>query len=277
MLINYMKSVVVRIFAWLSGVVVVLYVVLGVFLYSSQDSLLFFPDKTDFSVCKELGQATVVTDKGFRAYYTKRSLDKVIVFYHGNAGRACDRSSLEQFFGERGYSTLLVEYPGYSENDAVITKDEILEDILRVDEFINHEKYASVVVVSESLGTGPAAYHVMTRSQARLPVAGVFITPYSSLSEVAKMHFPLYPMRLLVKNNFTPDEWLKKSVAPATFIIAEDDEVVGVEQGLNLYEVSTSQEKQKYVIKGAMHNTIYQYKEFTDILSRVLTGRIAGE
>lgn len=232
------------------------YVSFGIILYTSQNSLLYPADKTSFYNCPALGKSLKMDSEGFRAYYTERSTDKVIIYYHGNGGRACDRSYMDIFFGGLGYSTLFIEYPGYAEDGVTTTMSGILSEVLKINKYINDKKFKEVIVVSESVGTGPATYHA-SLNDSRINKL-ILITPYTNMVNVASHRFPFYPMKLLVKDNFTPDLWLSSSTIPTTIILAENDEVIGAKEGQKLFDGLDNKNKKIFTVRDSGHNSIYE-------------------
>lgn len=246
----------------------ILYVLAGLLLYIFQNKLLFPADKTPLANCPMLEKSEKIDTDKFRGYFTKRSTDKIIIFYHGNGGRACDRSDMDTIFAQFGYSTLLVEYPGYAEEGRTTSMKNILKEVVSVNEFVVSHRFKKVIVVAESVGTGPAAYHAFIPNNTVDKL--ILITPYDNMASVASSHYPMYPMKLLLTNNFTPDEWLSTSRLPIILILAENDEVIGRKQGEKLFHKITTPGRLMYVVKNAGHNTIYGMPEFNDFLSELL-------
>lgn len=244
-----------------------MYVGFGSLLFTFQNDFFYPADKTDFNTCEKFAKAEKIKSGELRAYFLKRSPEKVIVYYHGNGGRACDRYYMESYFEPLGYSVLFVEYPGYAENGDT-SMGKILNEVSLVNSFLKKQSFKEIIVIGESVGTGPASYQasLIENSINKL----ILITPYNNMASVAAFHYPWYPMKLLVKNNFTPDEWLKNVTIPVVLIIAEKDEVVGFKQGENLSKGLFAENKKVYVIKGAGHNSIYGMQEFFSIFSEAL-------
>ncbi len=90
------------------------------------------------------------------------------------------------------------------------------------------------------------------------------------MASVAAFHYPWYPMRILVRNNFTPDVWLKNTTVKTTLILAENDEVVGFKQGMKLADAIPEAIKTVHIVKGAGHNSIYDMQEFSSLFSSEL-------
>ena len=75
-----------------------LYVGFGSLLFIFQNDFFYPAGKTAFDDCPKLEKAEKIKSEDFRAYFLKRSPEKVVVYYHGNAGRACDRYYMEKYF-----------------------------------------------------------------------------------------------------------------------------------------------------------------------------------
>ena len=235
-------------------------------LFLFQEKYIYYPDKTDFQNCPSFGVADKISFGSSRGYLTKRSLEKVIVYYHGNAGRACDRNYLDSFFGEQDYSTFFVEYSGYGEKENNPSMQKLLKNVDDTINFLKSQNFKKIVVAGESVGVGPATYHALHSEITKL----VLITAYSNLADVASSHYPLYPMRLLLLNNFTPDKWLAHYKGSVSIILADNDEVIPNKFGRKLYASIPSDLKNIYTVKNAGHNTIYEKDEFYTLLGSAL-------
>ena len=239
---------------------------LGAVLFIFQNKYIYYPDKTDFQNCPFFKEAAKISFASVRGYFAKRSLEKVIVYYHGNAGRACDREYLDSFFAEQNYSTFFVEYSGYGETENKPSMSKLLKNVTDTIDFLKTQNFKNIVVAGESVGVGPAAYHALRSDVSKL----ILITAYNNLADVAFSHYPLYPMRLLLFDNFTPDAWLAHYDGSVSIIIAENDEVIPNRFGQKLYESIPSDFKKIYTIKNAGHNTIYEKEEFFNSLKTSL-------
>jgi hypothetical protein len=96
---------------------ILVYVGLGMVLFLTERRTVYLPEYPGPSVfehCTAFGAgAENVVYEGMRMHH-KRVSDRVVVFYHGNAGSACDRAILAPTFERAGYSFAFVEYPGYA-------------------------------------------------------------------------------------------------------------------------------------------------------------------
>lgn len=247
-------------------VFLLVYFGLGIILFIFQGNYIYYPDKTDFQDCPSFGKADQISFGSSRGYLTKRSQENIIVFYHGNAGRTCNRDYLDSFFAEQNYSTFFVEYSGYGEKGNNPSMPKLLKNVDDTIDFLKTQNFKNIIVVGESVGVGPAAYHALHSDINKL----VLITAYNNLASVAFSHYPVYPMNLLLLNNFTPDTWLANYKGSVSIILAENDEVIPNKFGRKLYEGIPSDFKKIYIVKNAGHNTIYEKDEFYTFLGSAL-------
>ncbi len=238
----------------------------GSVLFVFQTTYMYYPDTTDLQDCLYFKDAEKISFGSSRGYLTTRSPEEIIIFYHGNAGRACDREYIDSFFAEQNYSTYFVEYSGYAEKGTVPSMPKLLKNVDDTIDFLKTQQYKKIIVVGESVGVGPAAYHAYRAHIDNL----VLITAYNNLASVTFSHYPVYPMRLLLRDNFTPDMWLSTYEGRVSIILAENDEVIPTKFGQRLYEEIPSPLKKMYRVQDAGHNTIYEKDAFYSSLRAAL-------
>jgi pimeloyl-ACP methyl ester carboxylesterase len=108
-----------------------------------------------------------------------------------------------------------------------------------------------VYLVSESLGTGPAAWlagHHADRVQGLC-----CLVPYDRLVRVARHQMPWLPVEVLLLDRFPAADWLRDSRCPAAFCVAGADQVIPPARGLHLHESYTGP-KRLWVLPGVDHN-----------------------
>jgi esterase/lipase len=245
---------------------VMVYCGVGVIFFIFQKHYVYHPDKTDFYDCPAFAPAEKIEHNGTRGYFLNRSTDRLVVFYHGNAGRACDRAYLDPHFEALGYSSLFVEYVGYGQDEYGPHMSGILDNVEDMINFIHMRQFREVVVIGESIGVGPAAYHARNASIDHL----VLISPYDNMASVARQHYPFYPMRLLLRENFTPDVWLQDHTGSVSLIVAQNDDIIPRNVSDKLYTAIPSEDKEMLIVKDSGHNTMYEQREFYDHLRAVL-------
>jgi len=112
-------------------------------------------------------------------------------------------------------------------------------------------------VFGRSLGSG-AAVALATERQ----VSGVvLVTPFDSLVEVAKHHYPYLPVRLMLRHPFDSATHAPMLTMPILCIAAARDDVIPVERARAIFE-AWGGPKQWVELKGADHNSTDGVPEF---------------
>jgi len=248
---------------------VLVYVGLGVVLFLFQKAYIYYPDKTAFEECNAFSQGEQVRQGSMRGYFVRQSPERVVVFYHGNAGRACDRSYLKESLGGSGTSMLFVEYSGYAEDATSPSMMKILENVSDTIIYLEEQSFSEIAVVGESIGAGPASYHAKHQEVDQV----ILLAGYNNLASVAFSHYPVYPMELLVRDNYTPDAWLSDYMGRVDMIVAEHDQIIAQDLSRKLFEGIPTQEKYFHVIENTDHNSMYGEEMFYTLLRNSLSER----
>lgn len=247
-------------------ILILSYVGYGLMLFFSQNRLMYYPDNTDFNSCKGFEDSQKLNLDGTRVYYKKNSAD-LIVFYHGNAGSACDRSFIKDEFNKLGYSYIFVEYAGYSDDKRKPSKKLIIKDAENVNEFIKTLEYSNLAIAGESIGTGAAIYHASIINTDKI----MLISTFDNLLSVAKEKFPFnfYPLKLMFRENFNNGAQAVR-IKSALFIHGEKDSIIPLHHGRNLFDKIEAEDKSFVEIKGAGHNDLFDYPETFSAITNFL-------
>lgn len=213
---------------------------------------MYHPDNQDFYSCPGFEDAEKVLVKGTRMYF-KQNSKKLIVFYHGNAGSACDRYFIKDRFEALGYSYLFVEYAGYSGDSRRPNKELLLKDVENVNEFIQDLNFEEVVLVGSSLGSAMVSYH----SSLAEPDKIILFSAFDSVLNVAKRMYPVYPVKLLLKEDYDNVYWLNKYRGKLLMLHPTRDTVVVIKHGEQLFERLKLKEKKFVRLEGVGHNDLF--------------------
>lgn len=178
----------------------------------------------------------------------------IILAFHGNASHPVWMVSRFQRLIEDGYGVLLAEYRGYGGNAGYPSEEGFSLDARAYMDFLLKYKNP-IVFYGSSLGTGVAVQLATEHT----PAALVLETPFDSMLNVARHHYPFVPfVEYLLKDQFHSIEKIKEVRAPILFLVAGQDEVVPSELAHNLFE-SANEPKQLVVLPAAQHNTAYEH------------------
>lgn len=246
----------------------VFYVAFGAFLTLNQASIIYQPGRhqVDFSNCPALPEAERIRWNSNRFYSSNLGRDSLVVIYHGNAGRACDRAFLAHFFSELGLDYLIVEYTGYALDGATPSHETLRSDVKTTIAYLSTLPHERVIVFGESLGVSAAALHASLKPPAGL----ILVSAYPDFPSVARQSFWFYPTSLLVENPFPVIDLLSNYEAPTLFLHAENDTMIPLKLGRR---VADSLEQAQFVsIPGTDHNNLFSStKTYETIASFLVT------
>ncbi len=149
-----------------------------------------------------------------------------------------------------GAGWLLTSYRGYGKSTGAPSEAALSADALAwYDHMVAQAGPSPVVAFGRSLGSGVAVYLAAHRK-----VDGVIlVTPYDSLVEVAKHHYPWLPVGLLLRHRFDSAAWAPGIGAPLLCIAAARDEVIPVVRSKRLFDAWKGP-KRWVELPGAAHN-----------------------
>jgi fermentation-respiration switch protein FrsA (DUF1100 family) len=241
------------------------YVAMCAYLYFNQKSLIYFPDSSSFEQCPNFADAEKVVHKGTRMYY-KHNGSTLAVFYHGNAGTACENRRLKEFLEQRNYSYLFVEYAGYANDKREPSYSLIVEDVKNAAEYASTLKMKKVVVIGESIGSGAASYHASLAN----PEAAILVVPFNSFAELGREKYPLFPVAWLLTERYDNALWLKNYKGRVLIVHGDADNIVPQHHSKKLFDSLTTADKAYASIKGAGHNDVYDFNETWDAIGKAL-------
>lgn len=248
------------------GIIIVTYVIYGLYLFLFQERFVFHPDKQSFEDCPEFADSQKINMDGTRFYY-KENNDKLVVFYHGNMGSACGRSYFKEKLEEWGFSYIFVEYTGYSNDKVKPTNKRVIEDVKRVSDFISKKNFSEVILIGESLGSGPVSYQTTLLKIDKV----ILIAPFHSLHDIARRMFPFYPTKLMITNDFVNYIWLKTFSGRVLIIQGQNDREINPKSSKRLFESIQGSNKEYKLLPGVGHNDIYGYDGIWDLISKHLS------
>ena len=154
----------------------------------------------------------------------------LIVYGNGSCATGCAHY-VDVIQGVAAFDVFIVEYPGYADRPGKPSQRSLYRAADEAFQLLATN--GPVYLVGESLGTGVAAYLAGTHPD---QVAGVVLfAPYNRLTDVAQEHMPLLPVRWLLVDRFTSDDYLRNYRGPVAMLVAGQDRVVPEKFGRRLY------------------------------------------
>ena len=94
----------------------------------------------------------------------------------------------------------------------------------------------------------------MALAAERAPAALVLRSPFTSLVDVAKVHYPYLPVGMLLRDRYPSVRRIVDVSCPLLVVAGGDDRVVPFEQSRMLFEAAEQPDKRFVVFEGADHN-----------------------
>lgn len=251
-----------------------LYFLIGIALNMFQEKLLFLPtvlpqDYKYNSVYnfEELNLKTEDHATLNAIHYKVENPKGVILYFHGNAGDLSRWSKVSEFFVAKDYDVLIMDYRTYGKSRGKLSEQAFYND---ADLFYSHlkkqYKEEDITVYGRSLGTGIATYIASKNKPKQL----VLETPYSSIADVAKDRFPIFPVKWLLKYKFPSQNFIKNVTCPITIFHGTEDAIVPYKFGKKLASKAKQNQVNFITIDSGSHNNLISFKEYLEGIDEVL-------
>jgi fermentation-respiration switch protein FrsA (DUF1100 family) len=239
----------------------VVIVALLLLFWAGQRQLMYFPLGAVPSIAA-LGLSNVEeiafdTADGLRLsgwFFTRDASDHAatVIVFHGNAGNRAHRAPLANALHYIGLQVLLIDYRGYGGNPGSPTEQGLEMDALAAREFLINQRHVDpqrLIYFGESLGTGVA----VKLASEHPPAALILRSPFTSMADVGRYHYPWLPVRLLLRDRYDSLSLIPRTQTRLLIIAGDRDSVVPAKFSRQLYEASP-QPKTFVSIGGADHN-----------------------
>ncbi|MFO7549714.1 MAG: alpha/beta hydrolase [Acidimicrobiia bacterium] len=229
-------------------------------LWLGQRRLIYLPSHAlpdPATVLPHAEEVLLETDDGLElgAWFVPATGDPVgatVVVFNGNAGNRADRAQLAAKLGAHGLNTLLVDYRGYGGNPGRPSERGLMADGRAAVTHVAGRPDVDpdrLVYFGESLGAGVAIGLALERPPAIL----ILRSPFSSLPEVASVHYPLLPTSWLLRDRYPNEEQIAEVRVPVLVVAGSRDAVVPEEQSRRVFEAAPDP-KRYLLIEAADHN-----------------------
>jgi uncharacterized protein len=175
-----------------------------------------------------------------------------VIVFNGNAGNRSHRVELADALRRHGLQVLLVDYRGYGGNDGIPSEQGLAADARAARAYVANRPDVDpsrLIYFGESLGAA-VAIDLATEFP---PAALILRSPFTSLTDVGRHHYPFLPVRLLLRDRYPSIDRIRQIEAPVLVIAGDRDRIVPLEHSRRLYDMAADP-KQLLVVNGADHN-----------------------
>jgi fermentation-respiration switch protein FrsA (DUF1100 family) len=197
------------------------------------------------------------------------SVDRVVLFFHGNAGNISYRYDMIRAMMGLPVQVFIIDYRGYGKSEGKPSEHGLYMDSRAAWNYLVKDRRVAprnIVIFGKSLGGAPAI-DLATEVEA----AGLIIqTSFTSAADMADTVLPFLP-RVFLQTKMDSLSKITRVHCPKLFIHSRADEVVPFKLGRRLFEAAPDP-KEFYEVPGSPHNSTYIVggKPYLDALRRFL-------
>lgn len=193
------------------------------------------------------------------AWYIDQESEKLVIYFHGNAGTISDRQQQLEIIANLGFNVLIFDYQEYGKSQGVIESEkELYEDSLSVLEYANNIlSYSNdkIIVWGRSLGVSFATDIAARKNFSAVVLESGFSSMQAMASSIFKMPYP----RFLLHFKFDNLSKIPKVSAPILIVHSRDDEIIPFSHAEDLYQ-AISGTKSMLEISGDHNNGYFESK-----------------
>ena len=235
-------------------------VLLGL-IWSQQRRLIYFPwpDRLPAasSVLTGSQEVVVATEDGihlggwFMPAQGGRPAPAVLVC-NGNGGNRALRAPLAAALSRAGLSVLLFDYRSYGGNLGRPSEGGLAADARAAQAWLAARPEVDagrIAYFGESLGAAVALRLAVERP----PAALILRSPFTSLTDVGRLHYPWLPVKWLLTDRYGSAARVAQLTVPLLVIAGERDQIVPAALSRRLYDAASAP-KRFMLVPGADHN-----------------------
>ena len=247
--------------AWrIFRVVLVVYLCLVLALMLLEDKMIFFPvaypegDWNPAGLTFEDAHFTADDGTKLHGWFVPHASPRaVMLFSHGNAGNLSGRAEMLQVLHDRfGVAVMIYDYRGYGRSEGRPSEPGILQDARAARKWLAQRTglaEADIVQLGRSLGSGVAVDLAVADGAAGL----ILEAPFTSMPDVAALHFPWLPVRRLMKVQLDSQAKIADYDGPVLIVHGTADEIIPYRLGRQLFDAA-GEPKQFLSLEGMGHN-----------------------
>lgn len=246
------KQKIMEVIAWL----VAIYVVICVMAYFGNRSFMYFPDPARVAPA-EVGLDGVEEvaiaagdDVTLVAWYAPAKQGKPnILYFHGNAGNAAERSARIETMRQDGFGVFYLNNRGYGGSGGRPTEENNVADAIAAYDYLLELGVPAekIVIYGESLGSGQAI-----RLAAERPVAAIVLeSPLTSTVDVARSTYFWLPLGSLITDKYNNENNIRHVTAPVLVLHGEQDATIPLQMGWRVYKAANQPKRIELFPHGA--------------------------
>ena len=254
-------------------IAIVGYGLILVFMAIFQDHFIFFPQPISNPGVAQFAQHEISFQREgiiLKGWFIRKKIsaeNPLIIYYGGNAEEVSNHLFESHHFSANAF--LFLNYRGFGKSEGKPSQTDLVSDALFVlAEVLKQEniKPDQVILMGRSLGSG-----VAVQVAASSKVKGlILVTPFDSLLNVAKTHYPFLPVGLLLRHPFNSAALAPEIDMPVLMMMGTGDNIISNQRTRALARVWGGP-VELVTIEGAGHNDIQAFSRYWYEMRRFIT------
>ena len=222
------------------------YILLIIVLFFFQRNLLYHPSVDNYlkdnsgTEPSEIEKVKVTTEDKIDliGWFYNKDIEKfkTIVFFHGNAGSLQNRTYKLNHFKDLDVNFLIIAWRGFSGNKGKPNEIGLYEDARSAINWLNMKgmQDKNIILYGESLGTA-----VVVEIAQNKKYAGIILeSPFTSMINVGKKHYPFFPVSFLLKDKYESYKKINKISVPVLIMHGKVDKIVPYDMGKKMFKLA---------------------------------------
>lgn len=236
------------------------YGLLVAYVYLTQDRMLYIPDMpgraldaTPADAGLEYEDVSIETDDGvmLHGWFVPGGSDRVLLFFHGNAGNISHRLESISRFHDLDLSVLIIDYRGYGQSGGRTTEAGTYRDAEAAWRYLVEKRGLrpdQIVIFGRSLGASVASWLAVRQRPAGLIVESSF----TSVPEIGAEIYPWLPVRYLSRLKHATRDHVREIDCPVLVVHSRNDEIIPFHHGQAIF--AAAPEPRSFLELRGTHN-----------------------
>ena len=208
--------------------------------------MLFFPDRnigsTPLSIGLSFEEVSILTRDKVKIhgwFLPVAGAEKILLFFHGNAGNISHRLESLEIFTRMGLSVFIIDYRGYGKSEGKPSEQGTYLDAEAAWNYLTTDRNYDpneIIVFGRSMG-GSLGTYVAGKFN---PAALILESSFTSVPELAGDIYWYFPVKLLSRINYDNLGRIQDIKCPVLIIHSKDDEIIPFRHGQKLFEIANN-------------------------------------
>ncbi len=242
------------------------YLALCLLLYILQAGLIYFPSSEIEACPADIGlqfeDVFLEAADGTRIsawHVPSPDAQFTILMCHGNGGNISHRLEIIKLLHAITLNVFIFDYRGYGRSGGRPSEHGTYLDAEAAYRWLLHQKKIPenrIIVSGHSLG-GAIAANLAAKTS---PAACVIEAAFTSIPEMARRHYPVFPTALLCRFKYDTLAAVKNIRCPVLVICSREDEIVPFEHGIRIFNAARDPKK-LVELRGSHNSMIFESED----------------